>query len=421
MKVLLIIPKITLSSPPLGIGYIAARLRASGYKAEILNTAGMPDEEAVSFIKDGGYDIVGFTSMTFLMPEVYRLAKIIKGEIPSCITVCGGVHVSALPTLTLEECPDLDFTVAGEGEEVVLSLVRATENTLNLESVNGLCLRKGNQITSAPPKRCQDLDGLPFPIRDMTGRFTHEHMPLRINVVRGCPYRCISCSYPKVSGSDLRRRTVDNVIQELLYLSRCGHSEVSFSGCLFTQDGQWLKDFCEVLKGANLVGRLRWEVTSKANLLNEDKIKLLSEHGCERVNFWTADSGDDAILQRTNKPFTTLQLREACEQIKRAGMETFAAFLFGYPGQDVNSCRKTLEFAKELDLDSYWFGVPKPFPGSELYEMALAMGEEITGRWKDYFMNPEEPPDLPVIGCGLDREELFDFVSRARRQLPVLF
>ncbi|MDI6889752.1 MAG: radical SAM protein [Thermodesulfovibrionales bacterium] len=166
---------------------------------------------------------------------------------------------------------------------------------------------------------------------------------------------------------------------------------------------------------------MKWEITSIPNLLNMEKIELIARHGCERVKFWTADSGDDAILQRANKPFTTSQLREACEQIKKYGMETFAAFLFGYPGEDANSCKRTLEFAKKLNLDSYWFGIPKPFPGSGLYQMGLAMGKEIIGNWKEYFMNPEEPPKLPVIGCDLDPWELFGFMSTARRQLPVVF
>ncbi|MDI6889753.1 MAG: hypothetical protein QMC83_02270 [Thermodesulfovibrionales bacterium] len=80
MRVLLVIPQISLNSPPLGIGYIAARIRASGHMADILNTAGMPDGRLLAYINDGGYEIVGFTSMTFLMPEIYRLAGIIKNE-----------------------------------------------------------------------------------------------------------------------------------------------------------------------------------------------------------------------------------------------------------------------------------------------------------------------------------------------------
>jgi len=422
VRVLLVIPQISLTSPPLGIGYIAARLKASGHMADILNPVEMPDDKFVSFICDGGYEVVGFTSMTFLMPEIYRLARIIKKESPSCTTICGGVHTSALPRLTLEECPHLDFTIAGEGEEAVLNFLQALEKGFNLESVNGLCFRKGNQIVSTTPQRYQDLDALPFPIREMTGGFSQEDIPLRINVVRGCPYRCISCSYLKVSGSTVRRRTVKSVVQELKYLSQRGYGDqVSFSDCMFTQDGQWLKDFCEALKQAKLEGQLEWEVTSTPNLLNEEKIRLLAKCGCKRVNFWTANSGDDAILRRTNKAFTVSQLREVCEQIKKYGMETFAAFLFGYPGEDANSCKKTLEFAKELNLDSYWFGIPKPFPGSELYQMALDMDEEVTGKWKDYFMNPEEPPNLPTIGCSLDPEELFNFMSTARRQLPIRF
>lgn len=421
MRVLLVVPQISLTLPPLGVGYIAAKLKASGHIADILNTAEMPDDKFASFINDGGYEIIGFTSMTFLMPEIYRLAKIIKKEVPSCITICGGVHTSALPRLTLEECPDLDLTAAGEGEEVVLNFLQALEKGIDLETVNGLCFRKGNQIISVPPQGYQDLDTLPFPIREMEGGFREEDIPLRINIVRGCPYKCITCSYLKVSGSSVRRRTVKSVIQELKYLSQRGYDQVSFGDCMFTQDGRWLKDFCEALKQARLEGKLKWEVTSAPHLLNEEKIKLLAKYGCKRVNFWTADSGDDTILRRANKPFTTTQLREACEQIKKYGMETFAAFLFGYPGEDANSCKKTLEFAKELNLDSYWFGIPKPFPGSELYQMGLAMGREITGNWKRYFMDPEEPPKLPVIGCDLDSRELFNFMSTARRQLPIRF
>ncbi|MCG2712138.1 MAG: hypothetical protein L6416_07440, partial [Candidatus Omnitrophica bacterium] len=46
----------------------------------------------------------------------------------------------------------------------------------------------------------------------------------------------------------------------------------------------------------------------------------------------------------------------------------------GFPGETKEQVRKTFDFAWKMDLDSAWFFMANPTPGSELYETCLVKG-----------------------------------------------
>ena len=66
--------------------------------------------------------IVGFSTTTSSFPDAADLAQKIKEQSPDIITVCGGVHVSALEGKLLQDYPAFDFLVAGEGEITMAEL-----------------------------------------------------------------------------------------------------------------------------------------------------------------------------------------------------------------------------------------------------------------------------------------------------------
>lgn len=55
----------------------------------------------------------------------------------------GGVHVTALPVLTLTQFPQFDIAVVGEGEQILDELCRAVEQNDPLDPIRGLYYRDG--------------------------------------------------------------------------------------------------------------------------------------------------------------------------------------------------------------------------------------------------------------------------------------
>ena len=70
------------------------------------------------------------------------------------------------------------------------------------------------------------------------------------------------------------------------------------------------------------------------------------------------------------KQATVEKTREAIAMVKAAGIQSFASFIIGYPGDTEETIQDTIQFAIELDLDDAQFSILVPFPGTELFEKA---------------------------------------------------
>ena len=82
---------------------------------------------------------------------------------------------------------------------------------------------------------------------------------------------------------------------------------------------------------------------------------------------------------------TTLDsARKAFGLCKKIGLKTQAYFLFGLPGENYETFRKTVEFAKELDPDSAQFALAIPHPGTELYQACTEKGWLKYDSWEDF-------------------------------------
>src|SRR3989338_4548334 len=135
MKVLLINPNYrnvykyvgsesTMIQPPLGLAYLAAVLRQNKVDVSILDLAALNlnDEQSRDEIKKSNANFIGITAATNTVEEAYKIAKYAK-EINAFVIV-GGPHTSILPKQTLEECKDIDIAVKGEGEYILLDIVK---------------------------------------------------------------------------------------------------------------------------------------------------------------------------------------------------------------------------------------------------------------------------------------------------------
>src|SRR5690606_29826370 len=124
----------------------------------------------------------------------------------------------------LNEHPEIDVVVRGEGEQTMLELAElvSTSNLKNLQQVNGITFRKnGNIVRTKDRAFIQNLDELPHP--------AYKHFPLNkyrlfgklilpIITSRGCSFNCSFCLAPRMTGKRFRPRSPKNVVDELEWL-----------------------------------------------------------------------------------------------------------------------------------------------------------------------------------------------------------
>ncbi len=90
------------------------------------------------------------------------------------------------------------------------------------------------------------------------------------------------------------------------------------------------------------------------------------------------------MLKLMRKGISLERTKETFAICRRLGIKAQAFFLFGIPGEDQETIRQTIEFAKELDPDSVQFAVAIPHPGTQLYEECQRNDWLVYDSWADF-------------------------------------
>jgi anaerobic magnesium-protoporphyrin IX monomethyl ester cyclase len=115
------------------------------------------------------------------------------------------------------------------------------------------------------------------------------------------------------------------------------------------------------------------------------------------------ESGSQRILDIIGKGITLDQARKAVADAKAVGMETFAFFMLGLPGETEEDLQKTVDFAIELNPHFAKFPFTTPMPGTQLFNSLDAEGRIKTYDWEKYFftMPTKEIYDHPTLSWDI--------------------
>jgi len=356
---------------PFGLMYIASVLEKE-HEVKIYD----PLPEDYSFIdKIEESDVIG---ISFLTTEYLRAKKIAELVRDKCkYLVVGGVHVTALPK-TVKEF-NADFGVIGEGEYTFKELVEKLEKNEDVDNVKGLVLNKNGNITVNERRELiENLDDLPFPARHLLDYDWYLRPPGgirghylkrvdRVMTSRGCPYNCIYCGSCNIFGRKTRRRSVENVIKEIKFLKeKYGIDGLWFLDDTFILDYDWVLEFCEEMKKLNLI----WACQSRVDRIDENVLIKMKEAGCVQLEFGI-ESGSDKVLKALRKGTTSEMQLKAFEVVKKVGMKTLATIMIGNPEETKEDIELTRKQLLKLKPDFTHVFFITPFPGSDLYEMAI--------------------------------------------------
>ncbi len=416
MKVLLVKPY-NLSDhiqPSIGLGYLANSLRNSGYEVNILDCIkdGITIDKLTNILKERQPDVLGLQCYTFDLPYIRQALRMAKEVNSSIITIVGGPHPSACSEDMMRKEPDLDYLFVGEAEIGLPGLLNAINKPHpDLSLIPGLVYHSGGSIKSNPRIVTEDLDSLGLPAWDLIhpesypesqhGAFFKQFPIAPIMVTRGCPYPCTFCAGSIVSGKKVRRRSIESVLSEIKMLNKdFGIKEFHIVDDNFTMDRNYAKEFLRRLKALNL--GMTWAVPNgvRMDTLDEELLRLMKETGLYMVSLGI-ESGSDEVLTSMRKGITVSKIRECVNMIDKAGIDMAGFFILGFPGETVETIKKTIDFASELPLKRANFFTYLPFPGTESYEKLLANGELKDVNWeKFYFTNAAYVPR------GISRNEL---------------
>ena len=436
------------SDGSLGPLYLAGALEDAGFQTDILDASvgtsddrfeetffgsvlqpngliriGMTTERIAEVIAAGGYTIVGinsnFTPQTRMALEVARAAKSVN---PNILVVAGGVNARNLVERFLRS-GHVDVICATEGERIGVRIAETWAKGEEFRNLSGVVfLGEDGRVVRNPVRAGDthtDLDGLPmprweklpFPHYDRAspgGRSVHVTKTARsasLMTSRGCPFRCAYCHISKekeegeASGGigSLRLKSVDRVFREIEILKRLGVLRMFFEDdsllarksrvqAIFTHlagAGLQIAD----INGVNLVhlqkregGRLEVDV---------GYLEILKAAGFDQIIF-PVESASQRVLDKyatAKLNHATLDVVELARIATRVGIACPVNMMIGFPDETEEEILSSIELGwrlVEAGAPHCTFFIPIPFPGSRLYDIAIAGGH----------LDPDFDPDL---------------------------
>jgi len=419
---------------PIGLEYIAANIEDVVEEIHIVDME-MEKYNFQHLIDVYHPDLVGITMSATEHNEGLRLAKIAK--INDVATIVGGYHATSVPDLLLSYS-QIDMVARGEGELTMREIVEEDCS----EGVLGVSYKRDGQIIHNEDRPLvKDLDSLRFPARHL------RQYPYKANdrktgydvllTSRGCYGRCIFCCEPSMSQGRLRCRSPENVVEEVLEISRYHKGKptnVFITDPMFMGNPSRVGRVCDLLQEHDLNMKFNALVRTDNMARNPEIVKKMCEAGIDHFEMGI-ESPNIKDLESTKKGITTRVQREAVQNIRKNGGCAGGTFVIGLPDQTEEEIRGFPIYAKEIGLTSAAFGIATPFPGTEFYEGLYRKGLIFETNWDNFdemhsvyeteHLSKEKIEELATycmakfwnIDTFIDRERVFQRRTKKKKHL----
>ena len=418
----------------LSLAYIAGAIRDAGYEVKILDCSvgddhddlqdtffrstalpsglyrvGLSAERIAEKMAD--YDVIGISSIfcpqTAMVLEVVRLAKHVD---PGKLVVAGGVNARSLRALFFRN--GVDVIALSEAEGTILQIADAVRGKRTLTQIPGIAFvdELGQEVVNPSAAPLMDLDGLPMPAWDMLplkkywdisrphgGQFPEGEriQYASLQTSRGCPYSCLYCHISKedensISGNigKYRLKSIDRVVRELECLKDLGVEYVFFEDdSLFAKKKRAYKLF-ELVKAMDMklldvnginIAHMQKNYGGKLGA-DDEFIGVLADAG---FSFLTLpfESSSQRLLDKYSTSKWQVRLTNTAQLLKSLEAHNIRAagnYMMGYPDETEIEIQETILMAKrhiDEGLNHALFFTVVPFPGSRLYDMAIANGQ----------------------------------------------
>jgi radical SAM superfamily enzyme YgiQ (UPF0313 family) len=356
----------------LAIELLSAVLKNNGHDAEVFIESG--ERDFINAALANKPDLFAMYCSTGSESWVVRTSEEIKKNCSTPIIV-GGPHATFYPQLI--ENPNIDYICQGEGEQALLDLLNAlANNPQGIKDIHNIWSKdvSGNIIKTNLRPLIENLDTLPFSDFGIYTKYSYlipyfkDMYPIITN--RGCPYNCSYCfnkSYKEIykgKGRYLRRRSPQNVIEELVYMKNTHHiTKVNIVDDSFLTHPSWIEKFAEMYKREI---NLPFIICLEASQVNEKMVHILKDMGCICAKMGVETASDVKRQKVLNKRITTIQIREAARILKKYGIYLYTFNILGLPGETIEEAIDTYKLNKEIRSDFIWCSLLQAYPGTAI-------------------------------------------------------
>ncbi len=343
---------------PLGLVLIGGPLVDAGHEVKLVDhdMNGWPMEKLLQEIGEfqPKYVLLGHSGSTASHTVVVETVREIRKVFSDARIIYGGVYPSYAYQSVLQETPEIDVIVRGEGEKTILDLISAWEQDWNLEQVKGIAWRKnGEVVINHPQPAIQDLDEyrpgwelLDWPQYQMFG-FDHA---AGLQFSRGCTLTCSYCGQ-WMFWKKWRHRSPQDIVDNMRLLKeKYGVKLIWFADENFAADRELAKELLERIIEANLDLSLNLNMTAADVVRDADLLPLYKKAGVDYIVMGVESLKDAVIVDiRKNNPFATS--KEAVRLLRKNNIISLTNIIYGLEEESWMTIFEKLKGMLELDSD----------------------------------------------------------------------
>jgi radical SAM superfamily enzyme YgiQ (UPF0313 family) len=298
-------------------------------------------------------DVVGISSLfTPYYREVLEIAARVKKHLDVPVVV-GGSHASAAPESMLASS-SVDYVVRGEGEKPLVELLRYLRGENGIASVPNVSYKRNGRHCSNPMGENFPVDELPFPdlsdASPLAYQFAGKPMTFMITS-RSCPHKCSFCSVHTTFGTNYRRRSLENVVEEIELRYQQGYRVIDFEDDNLTYYKKTFKELCRRL----IAGFPDREMTFVAMngisylSLDDELLELMYQAGFSHLNLALVSS-DKTVRETTKRPHTLEAYLKIVRKAHALGFKVVSYQILGLPNESLESMIQTLACNAQLPV-----------------------------------------------------------------------
>lgn len=363
---------------PLGIARLGAWINNHGHTADLYDI-NIDKESLEDTIKNGNYDIIGFSPLHCSLEYDLGAIHLAKKLSPESLLVAGGIEATLNYQQILDYTP-CDIVVLAEGEEPLLDLC----NKKSIEEIDGIIYRKhAKPITKErlwEINKCMDYGAMRhneywaqtknlYDEPDET-----EIKTARIFTMSHCPMNCNFCSVRRYheSACGAKVKTVMLDPEQMVYcVGQLMEEYEDLKTVFFVEDEFCINkkrvfEFCRLVKGWGLT----YICLARIDSMTEPLIRVMAEAGFRVISFGT-ESLSQKVCDGLNKKQDCSLIEPAVDMCIKYGIKPYMTLMMFTPDtqiedllMDYRGLKKFFNKDVGLSIEPYIM----PLHGSDLYE-----------------------------------------------------
>lgn len=294
--------------------------------------------------------VVGFSNYLWNYEYNKVLAAKLRKKYPDCVIIFGGHHIGENNDVFCD-CPDADYFIFGEGEEVFSRLLLALAGSGEIKDIPNIAYKENGDFRYTFRQCIASTD---YPSPYLTGVFDDilkKHPSLKfyaiIETSRGCPYKCKYCDWGNLDSKKVKFFPKDKIFREIEWLAE--HGVDTFGGAdanfgIVKTDEEYIDKMVEV---HNRTGHLKNFQTSYAKNSNDivfNMTKKLNDCGMNKGVTLSFQSLSDEALENVGRENISVDsYKKLLSRYAMHSVATYTELILGLPGETYESFVKGIE------------------------------------------------------------------------------